>query len=170
MAATRMSAVRHTAGRSAVREWHMVTVQSALTSNMAMGRPTMALRPITTARLPRVGTPLRRSSSIQREGELDEDAVDAVVLVHSQHDLADRLGAAVGGRPAFVDTDPQLLGDLSLEAHVGRRRSVVAAEDDAQPGAGPESGQLADARLHLLADGGRDRSSVDDQSAHAPAS
>ena len=51
-----MSASRHTAGRSTVREWHMVTVQSALSSSIAIGRPTSALRPTTTARLPRSGT------------------------------------------------------------------------------------------------------------------
>ena len=49
IATTRMSAVRQSAGRSRVREWAMVTVQSARSSSCATGRPTRFERPITTA-------------------------------------------------------------------------------------------------------------------------
>ena len=68
MAATRMSASRHTDARSRVLEWQIVTVASALVSISASGRPTIALRPTTTARLPLSATPLRRSSSMQPSG------------------------------------------------------------------------------------------------------
>ena len=49
IATTRMSAWRQSAGRSRVREWAMVTVQSARSSSCATGRPTRFERPITTA-------------------------------------------------------------------------------------------------------------------------
>ena len=56
MAGTMKSASRTTAARSGVREWHTVTVAlpkgEAAESSMAMGLPTMLLRPMTTARLP----------------------------------------------------------------------------------------------------------------------
>ena len=48
-AATRMSAVRHRAGRSRVREWAMVTVQLSPSSSWAIGLPTMLERPTITA-------------------------------------------------------------------------------------------------------------------------
>ena len=51
-AATTMSARRTCAARSAVREWHTVTVAFACISSIAIGRPTISLRPITTASLP----------------------------------------------------------------------------------------------------------------------
>ena len=54
-AATRMSAWRQTAGRSGVREWQIVTVASRCSSSMAIGFPTMSLRPMTTAWRPRIG-------------------------------------------------------------------------------------------------------------------
>ena len=49
-AATRISAQRASAGRSRVREWAIVTVQLAVSSNCAIGLPPMFERPITTAR------------------------------------------------------------------------------------------------------------------------
>src|ERR1039457_3844227 len=63
MAATRMSASRQTAARSAVLEWHMVTVACSWSSRNATGLPTMSLRPTTTARLPAMRMPYRLSSS-----------------------------------------------------------------------------------------------------------
>jgi len=48
--------------------WHTVTVASPMddfcSSNEAIGRPTMLLRPITATCLPQVLMPLRRNSSI----------------------------------------------------------------------------------------------------------
>ena len=56
MAGIRKSASRVTAPRSGVREWHTVTVALPkgvwAASSMAMGLPTMLLRPTTTAFLP----------------------------------------------------------------------------------------------------------------------
>ena len=52
-AATITSACRVMALRSLVALWQMVTVAFFCSSIMAMGLPTMLLRPITTARLPR---------------------------------------------------------------------------------------------------------------------
>ena len=51
-AATKISAWRHMAGRSAVREWAIVTVQFSLSNNCATGLPTKLERPIMTACLP----------------------------------------------------------------------------------------------------------------------
>ena len=48
-AATRMSAVRHRAGRSRVRECAIVTVQLSPSSSCAIGLPTMLERPTMTA-------------------------------------------------------------------------------------------------------------------------
>ena len=56
-AATSTSASRQMAGRSRVREWQMVTVALRPKSSRAVGRPTMVLRPTTTARAPSSGTP-----------------------------------------------------------------------------------------------------------------
>ena len=51
-AATRMSARRHSAGRSRVFEWAMVTVQLSRSSSAAIGLPTMLERPTTMALRP----------------------------------------------------------------------------------------------------------------------
>src|SRR5437667_282169 len=59
MAATRMSARRHTPGRSRVFEWQTVTVALPLISSIATGLPTISLRPTTTASWPAIGMPLR---------------------------------------------------------------------------------------------------------------
>ena len=67
-AATRMSASRATRGRSAVREWQMVTVAWRCSSSSAIGLPTMSLRPMTTARAPAIGMLDRSSSSITPDG------------------------------------------------------------------------------------------------------
>ena len=56
-ATTRISADDVTAARSAVREWHTVTVASRASSNWATGLPTTAERPTTTARRPLSATP-----------------------------------------------------------------------------------------------------------------
>ena len=45
-------ACRHTAGRSAVLEWHMVTVAFRLCNSIDTGLPITRLRPMTAARLP----------------------------------------------------------------------------------------------------------------------
>src|ERR1035441_2031953 len=63
MAATRISASRHTAGRSGVLEWQMVTVACSCKSIMAAGLPTISLRPTMTARRPAMAMPLRFNSS-----------------------------------------------------------------------------------------------------------
>ena len=68
IAATRMSAPAATPGRSRVREWQMVTVALRCSSSMAIGLPTMSLRPITTARAPEISTPSRSSRSMMPEG------------------------------------------------------------------------------------------------------
>src|SRR5690606_34918794 len=48
-AATRISALRHRAGKSCVREWAMVTVAFACSNRFAIGLPTILDRPTTTA-------------------------------------------------------------------------------------------------------------------------
>ena len=68
IATTRMSAVAATRGRSAVREWQIVTVALACRSISAIGLPTMSLRPITTACRPATGMSERRSISITPAG------------------------------------------------------------------------------------------------------
>jgi hypothetical protein len=55
MAATRMSARRHSSARFDVLEWQMVTVALACSNSRAMGFPTMSLRPTTTAWRPETG-------------------------------------------------------------------------------------------------------------------
>lgn len=69
-AATRMSAWAQISFMFSLREWQTVTVASApfFISSRAMGLPTMRLRPITTARLPFVGTSARLRSSIMPAG------------------------------------------------------------------------------------------------------
>jgi hypothetical protein len=67
-AATRISAERQSAGRSVLREWAIVTVQSAASSKAASGLPTMLERPTTTARLPRSSPSVSRSRIMQPLG------------------------------------------------------------------------------------------------------
>ncbi len=62
-AATSTSALWQTAGRSAVREWAIVTVASRWSSNCAIGLPTMFERPSTTACLPASEGPITLSIS-----------------------------------------------------------------------------------------------------------
>src|SRR5918995_87560 len=64
MATTTRSASRTTDGRSFVREWQIVTVACSWSNSIAMGFPTMSLRPTTTARAPFNSIPDRCSSSI----------------------------------------------------------------------------------------------------------
>ena len=68
MAHTRMSARRHTPGRSRVFEWQMVTVALLLVSSIAVGLPTMSLRPTTTASAPGMVMSLRRRISMMPAG------------------------------------------------------------------------------------------------------
>ncbi len=63
-----MSAWRHNAGRSRLRECTTVTVQSACSSRAAMGLPTMFERPTTTACLPRSSPQASRSRRMQPLG------------------------------------------------------------------------------------------------------
>src|ERR671922_2228789 len=63
-AATSTSARRHTAARSRVREWQVVTVALAASSSAASGLPTRSERPTTTASAPSSATSCLRSSSI----------------------------------------------------------------------------------------------------------
>lgn len=67
-AATRMSARRHSAGKSRVLECAIVTVAFAASNNAAIGRPTIADRPSTTARAPSTTIPLAASSFITPSG------------------------------------------------------------------------------------------------------
>ncbi len=64
-AATRMSACRQISARLGVAEWQMVTVAEACSSSRAIGLPTMLLRPITTACLPRGLQPIDSSIFMQ---------------------------------------------------------------------------------------------------------
>ena len=63
-AATRISALRVCWARFTVWLWQMVTVQFACSSSIAIGLPTMLLRPTTTASLPSRSIPVRRIISI----------------------------------------------------------------------------------------------------------
>ncbi len=54
---TTRSAVRQAAARSAVREWHTVTVASRASSSWDTGRPTVDERPTTVAAAPRHSKP-----------------------------------------------------------------------------------------------------------------
>ena len=74
MAATRISAVWQTAGKSGVREWQMVTVACWCNSRNAMGLPTMSLRPTTTACLPLISMEFRRRISITPAGVQERGA------------------------------------------------------------------------------------------------
>ena len=65
---TRMSASRVMAASPGVLEWQTVTVPSCWSSSMAMGLPTILLRPSTTHRLPRTGMPYSRSISMTPAG------------------------------------------------------------------------------------------------------
>ncbi len=67
-AATMMSALRVCAARSGVRLWQIVTVASACKSISAIGLPTVLLRPITTACLPRSRVPVLSISFMQPQG------------------------------------------------------------------------------------------------------
>ena len=53
---------------SGVREWQMVTVASRCSSSIAIGLPTMSLRPMTTACRPEIGIVSRSSSSMMPAG------------------------------------------------------------------------------------------------------
>ena len=66
--ATTMSACRTSPGRSRVAEWQIVTVQRAIRSSSAIGRPTMFDWPMTTACLPARSSPVSFSSRMQPHG------------------------------------------------------------------------------------------------------
>lgn len=53
---------RTSPGRSAVLEWHVVTVAWFQSSRSCIGAPTILLRPITTALLPATDTPVAKQS------------------------------------------------------------------------------------------------------------
>jgi hypothetical protein len=66
--ATTMSAWPTMPGRSRVAEWQIVTVQRAINSSSAIGRPTMVDCPITTACLPTRSSPVSARSRMQPQG------------------------------------------------------------------------------------------------------
>jgi hypothetical protein len=68
VATTTMSACRVCTPRSGVALWVTVTVALACSSISAIGLPTVLLRPITTACLPRIGTPVLSISFMQPKG------------------------------------------------------------------------------------------------------
>ena len=68
MAATTMSAWRTRDGKSRVAEWQTVTVQRAISSSSAIGRPTMFDWPMITACRPTRLSPVSASSRMQPNG------------------------------------------------------------------------------------------------------
>src|SRR6266568_505928 len=68
IAAIRMSPRAATDGRSGVFEWQIVTVASRCKRSIAIGFPTISLRPMTTAWRPPIGTPERSRISITPAG------------------------------------------------------------------------------------------------------
>ena len=94
IAATTMSAVRHSAARSFVLECAMVTVQSARSSSCATGRPTRFERPITTALAPAI-LPSASCSSIEQPSG-----------VHGTGKSSGAPGAAEARRPTFIGWKP----------------------------------------------------------------
>src|SRR3989304_2123888 len=135
MAAMRISAWRVIAGRSGVPVWQTVTVALArglfCMRMAARGLPTMLERPQTTTCLPARGWPLRGRSSTtpaggggpgrggRRERELDEDGVEAAVVVEVE-DAGDE-GVPVDGlgQVEGVGVDAGLLGGVAFGADVG---------------------------------------------------
>ena len=91
IAATRISARRHSAARSRVREWATVTVQWAASSRAATGLPTMLERPITSAR-----RPARSSPSVRRNRQHAGHR-------RARHEQARRRRAAGREQPADVE-------------------------------------------------------------------
>ena len=103
-----MSASRQSAGRSRVREWAMVTVQSACSSSCATGRPTSTERPSTTARLPDRSPSASRSRIMQPSGVQGRSA-----------------GRPLASRPALISVRPST--SLSGIEDVQHRLLVEAA-------------------------------------------
>ena len=68
MAATRMSARRHSSAKPVVFEWQIVTVAFSCSNSSAIGLPTISLRPTTTACFPAIGIRYRFSISIIPDG------------------------------------------------------------------------------------------------------
>ena len=116
-----MSARRHSAARSRVREWHMVTVALACWSSSEIGLPTIMLRPRTTALAPSIGISCRRRISMMPRGVQEK-----------------RPGSPRTRRPAFMGPTPStsLVGSIAsataFGAHVGRQRQL---DQDAVHGA-----------------------------------
>src|SRR5436190_6702820 len=109
IATTRMSAVRQSAAKSRVREWPMVTVQSARSSSCATGRPTRVERPITTACLP-LNDPSVSASSIEQPSG-----------VQGTGKSSGAPEAIEPSRPTFIGWKPS----TSLSGSTARRMSAV---------------------------------------------
>lgn len=93
-----MSACRQMPGRSRLREWAIVTVQSAASSSWAIGLPMRFERPMTTACLP-VRSPSASLSSIMQPTGVQEV----------------RAGRPLARRPALITVRPStsLSGEMA---------------------------------------------------------
>src|SRR5450756_30415 len=110
MAATRMSALRQTPGRSWVREWQTVTVACSWSSRKNIGLPTMLLRPTITASLPLISIPdrLRISSPPYGAAQRKHARIVRVYPVHilqRRQERGDHILVEVG-RQRHLDDDP----------------------------------------------------------------
>jgi hypothetical protein len=93
------------------------------------------------------------------QGQLEQDAVHAVIGVQRADQLRELLRCHVTTRLVVERLDPDLGRVLALHPHVDGRGGVVANEDGREPGPAVHRGDLA---LHLLTDLRRYRVAVDD--------
>ena len=123
-------------GRSRVAEWQIVTVQRAISSSSAIGRPTMFDWPMTTACLPTRSSPVSASSVMHPYGvhgpqrrPLQHQAAD-VVRVEAVDVLAgiDALGDAL-----LVDVLRAAAAGPGCRARRGRRSACRSAPADRPP-------------------------------------
>ena len=130
--ATTMSAWRTMPGRSRVAEWQIVTVQRAISSSSAIGRPTMFDWPMTTACLPTRSSPVsrqQRHAAVRRAGAqrraLQHQAADVVRM--KAVDVLQRIDALGDALRVDVLRQRQLHQDAVAPRDRALRRSTSAS-------------------------------------------
>ena len=153
-AATRTSASSVCRSSSIVREWQIVTVAFAWRSRCATGLPTIALRPITTARADEgharrgeeLHDPERRRGDVTRSAEVEEAGVDRVEAVDvlrgstAEMTRASSMWSGSGSWTRIPSTSSSAFSRVDeleqlLLARVGGEAQVLRLDADLRPAA-----------------------------------
>ena len=104
---------------------------------------------------------------VWRQRELDQDAIDARVVIQGTNASEDILLDRVGWKLVQLGKHTSFLAGKHLVPHISTRCGIVTDDDDRQAGAHAVGGEGCDGNLELCAEGGGVRLSINDAGGHA---